>query len=466
MDKTITMTDSKYIKPSKKIKVFFWASIVFLFTLFVLPQYFGIPFPLFDFTVIRIMIIVMILLIFGEKQRQQQLFEVMSRTYSKVLIPYLIVLTYTLVLRVDINALLNPLIELISLYLLIYIIQYCLGIKKTLHYLLIFSYIIAFLGLIEFVIHRSPFSYLETIKGIYTGAFIRSGQYRIMGPAIHSLGYGLMLIIMIPICCFDIEKQEINILKNKLLFLAIAANIFFTGSRSTLIVFFLEVVMLALFSPKVNKKKFFIIGGVFIVIFISMLIVFRNIPFINSIIIQIVSVIDELLGTTYSVKFGADISALSSSSHYREQLKYIFQIDWLNPWIGLGRKRSFACEINGSFIQSVDNFYIAEYIRYAYPGMISYIIFLLYFLIRMLKNSIQKKSQISKMLFIGSLGFCINLLWVDSLQTFKYLYILFAIFSCLPENYENLINGKRRRVKVISKYIKNRDEVINLEENE
>ena len=78
--------------------------------------------------------------------------------------------------------------------------------------------------------------------------------------------------------------------------------------------------------------------------------------------------------------------ALGSSSDYRDQLKYIFTIDWLNPMLGIGRKRSFASEINGSFIQSIDNFYIAEYVRYAYPGLAAYVLILLYYLYKMNKT--------------------------------------------------------------------------------
>ena len=454
MEKTIFLTESKYSKPSSDNKVFSSISFIFFFTLYVLPQYFGVPFPLFDFTMLRIMIMIMVLTIFGVKQRQKQLIECIRKApNSKVLIPYIIVLSYTSILRVDMNAFLNPVIEIISFYLMIYVIQYCFGIKKTLRYILIFSYLIAFLGLVEYIIQTSPFSYLETISGLYTGRFFRSGNYRIMGPAIHSLGYGLMLITMVPIVCFDFEKEVIDILSHKLLFVMVGANIIFTGSRSTLSVFLLEVVALALFSTKANRKKLILIGSLFVVIFAASLIVFQDTTIVQNILLQITSVIDEILGTTYSTRYGADIDALSSSSNYREQLKYIFQVDWLNPLIGVGRKTSFSCEINGSYIYSVDNFYIAEFIRYAYPGMISYIVYLLYFLIRMLKNSIMKKSQISKMLFVGALCYCINLLWVDSLQTLKYLYLLFAIFICLPEN---LGEPKRRRERVkkqLSKYI-------------
>lgn len=453
MEKTIFIVESKYIKSSRIITAFSSISIAFFFTLYVMPQYFGIPFPLFDFTVLRIMIIVMFLFILGIKKRQQDFLKLVAEArYNIVLAPYLLVLIYTTILRADVNAFLNPAIELISFYLLIYFIKYSFGIKKTLEYILIFSFILAVLGLVEYVIQRSPFSYLETISGTYSGQFIRSGFYRIMGPANHSLGYGLMLVTMVPVVCYDIEKEEINILKHKLLFIMIAANIFFTGSRSTLSVFLLELILLALLSSRSNKKRLILSGSLFIAIFAVLLVIFQRTSFAQYIFLQITSIIDELFGTTYSVSYGADLNALSSSSNYRDQLIYIFKVDWLNPLLGMGRKNSFSCEINGSFIKSVDSFYIAEYIRYAYPGMICYIIFLLYFLIRMLKNSIKKKSQISKMLFTGSLCYCINILWLDSLQTLKYLYILFAIFCCLPENSPSEM--KKRKQVITSKYFK------------
>ncbi|NLO09098.1 MAG: hypothetical protein GX129_04425 [Clostridiales bacterium] len=453
MEKAFILAESKYVKSSKEETTFSFICTVFFITLYVLPQYFGIPLLFFDFTVLRVMMLIMFMFVLGIKQKQEEFLGLIVKApYSMVLLPYIIVLVYTTILRVDVNAFLNPVIEILAYYLLVYIIQNYFGVKKTLRYILIFSYLITALGLVEYVMQRSPFSYLETIKGIYSGQFIRSGYYRIMGPSIHSLGYGLILITMIPIICYDIEKDEINILKHKLLFAMAAANIFFTGSRSTLSVFILEIILLVLFSSRINKKKLLLTGSIFVAGFAAFLLVFHNTSVAQYILLQITSVLDEIFGSTFSVAYGADIEALGSSSHYRSQLKYIFKVEWLNPLIGLGRKRSFACEINGSFIRSVDNFYIAEFIRYAYPGMICYIGFLLYFLIHMLKSSIQKKSQISKMLLVGSTCYCINLLWLDSLQTLKYLYVLFAIFCCLPS--DSVLEHKKVNKKIPSKYIK------------
>lgn len=458
MEKTGVQTESKYLKPSREALVFRNSCIAFFFTLYVLPQYFGLPLPIFDFTVLRIMLLIMFLFVLGVKERQRDFFGIIAESgSSKILIPYLFVLFYTMVLRVDVNAFLNPVIELISLYLLVYVIKNCFGIKNTLLYILIFSYLLAALGLVEYVLQRSPFSYLETIKGIYSGRFIRSGYYRIMGPSIHSLGYGLILVTMVPIICYDIEKEEINILKHKVLFLMVACNVFFTGSRSTLSVFLLEVVLLALLSTRTNKKKLLLIGGFLFAIITAFVIAFQHTSVAQYIMLQLTSIVDEILGTTYSAKYGADLNALGSSSNYRDQLKYIFQVEWLNPFIGLGRNKSFSSEINGSFIRSVDNFYIAEFIRYGYPGMLCYIAFLLYFLIRMIQKCIQNKSQISKVLFVGSLCYCINIFWLDSLQTLKYLYILFAIFLCLPANSPAASKVRKWATKEMpSKYIRQR----------
>ena len=277
MENTSILTESKYIRSSGEVKAFSFISFMFFFTLYVMPQYFGFPLPVFDFTVLRIMLIIMFLFILGIKNKQRKFLELIAQApYSRILIPYLFVLIYTAVFRTDINAFLNPVLELISFYLLIYVIGNCFGVKKTLEYILVFSWLLTVLGLAEYLLKSSPFSYLETIPGLSSGRFFRSGYYRIMGPANHSLGYGLILITMIPVICYDIEKEEINLLRHKLLMILAAANVFLTGSRSTLAVFLLEILMLALFSTGTNKKSLMLGGGVLLTVFIVFLLVFRN----------------------------------------------------------------------------------------------------------------------------------------------------------------------------------------------
>lgn len=429
---TLQPVKSKYIRSEQRSdRVVRGIAVFFLFSLFVMPQYFGIPFPLFDFTILRISLILLTVVIFFEKDGRRRLTELIVHSkLTKLLLPYIFVLGYTMVLRFDINAFLNPLIEFYTLFLLIYVIRYLIDYRKLLDILITFMYLLTILGLVEYAIGRSPFSYLETIKGTFTGAVVRSGNYRIMGPGVHALAYGLILVVMMPIICYDQKSKTVNLLQRKFLLLLVTVNIVLTGSRSTLGVFFVEVLLILLMSARQNKRKiiFFVIltllaAGV-------LLVLFQNTGPGRYVMLQITSIADELFGTSYSAKYGAEES-LGSSSNYREQLKYIFTLDWLNPIVGIGRKRNFSCEINGSFVASVDSQYIAEYVRYAYPGLIAYTVFQLYYLIRMFMDSRRKKDGIYKLLFVGALCYSINLLWVDSLQTFKYFYILIAVYISL-----------------------------------
>lgn len=439
---------SKYVKPAREQKVFYGVSVIFFFTLFVMPQYFGIPLPFFDLTVLRMTIIAVLLMIIADVRRSRNFWSLIRNAgFSKVLIPYFFVLLYTMVLRRDLNALLNPLIEILSLYLVIYVIVDSLGIEKTIKLVIAFSYLLTLLGIVEYVMGRSPFSYLETIKGIYTGAFVRSGNYRIMSSCVHSLGYGLLLVTIIPFACYDVENKKLNLMQRPMLMLLFIVNVFLTGSRSTLGIMFLELLLLFLAADKENKRKCVFDLFFVIVLFGLFLMVGQKTGFGQYILLQITTLIDTMFGTTLSVKYGGNLEALSSSSFYREQLKYIFRVSWLNPLIGIGRSRSFSSKINGCYIASVDNFYIAEYVRYAYPGMITYILFLVYWVIQMIKTAFGKqKSELSIILLIATVCYMINLYSVDSLQTLKYLYILFALQFCIQEN------GKCKTAE--SKYIR------------
>ena len=189
MTDILTSNESKYVKQAREVGAFRVVSILFLFALFVMPQYFGIPFPLFDLTILRIMIILVSIMIFSDKKRSDEFIGLIkSSSFIYALMPYLFVIVYTMVLRADIKAFLNPFIELYSLSLMVYVISNSIGVKTTVRLIVIFSYIMTVLGVIEYMMGKTPFEYLETIKGIYTGAFVRSGNYRIMSSAVHCLG--------------------------------------------------------------------------------------------------------------------------------------------------------------------------------------------------------------------------------------------------------------------------------------
>lgn len=446
------LEQSKYIKNTSVVNTETKIGYLFMFSLFVLPQYFGLPTPGFDLTILRIMQLTVCLLFISKIEYVREFCGIItSYKQTKFLALYMFVLTYTAVLRVNVNSFLNSFLEFLSLFIMIYFIKNYLGVDRFIKLIRVFSYLLCFLGLVEYVMGRTPFSYLETIRGLYTGAFYRSGSYRIMGPCNHSLAYGLLLITVAPLACVHLEKRKLDIFANPLLLALVAVNVLLNGSRSTLGVLVLELFIIFLFSERYYKKKALLILSVLLVLVAGFLVVGYKTSIAKYILMQVTSILDEILGTELAVNFGADTSRLSSSSNYRAAIPKIFGLDWLNPILGRGRKGSFSAEIDGSFIHSVDNFYAAEYIRYAYPGLFSFLFFIISAMKQMFTEAKKRKNGLLAALFIGSFCYFVNLWWLDSLQTLKYVYVLFAVCAVecgkkaeeLPEKKSKYIISRR-----------------------
>lgn len=430
-DTALCTSSSRYIKEKKYCnrRALENVGIFFLFSLFVMPQYCGIPTPVFDFTVLRIALLLLLLVILSEPKSVKEFGMILFRSKAIcMLIPYFIVLIYTMLFRADINALLNPFFEIFQFALCMYLFLDVLDTKRVFHILVCFLYTLAILGILEYLLGTTPFYYLKTIDGIYTGRFVRSGHYRIMSSCSHSLGYGLLLIVSCPIACYDAEKKEISLIKHFPLLVLLIINIFLTGSRSTLVCMIIEMFLMFCMLSKEKMKRVFLVAFVMLIVASVFLILFRHTEIARYILLQMTTLLDQLLGTTYSVQYGANMEALGSSANYRAQLKYIYQVDWLNPLLGIGRRRTFASEINGSFIKSIDDFYVAEYVRYAYPGLFSFVFFLGYHMVKMAIGSFRYQSGLCRVLLVGMGSYLLNLHWVDSLQTLKYLYILIALY--------------------------------------
>jgi hypothetical protein len=454
--KNVVKKKSKYIKEPREKSIFYGCSVLYIFALYILPSYLGIQTPVFDLTALRIMMIVLGVLIFADHERAKDFLEMIKHEkISFVLFLYTFVLVYTMVLRADFNAFFNPFMELVQLYLLLYAIRYSVGVNKTIRILIGFIYLLVILGFVEAAIQVSPFLIFNTIHKatLYSGAFIRSGSYRIMSNGGHSLGYGLLLITALPFAGIDLERNEYNIFRRPLLLAGTIGNIFLTGSRSTLGIMMVELAMMFILTDKKFLKFNIIFLVLFIIAFAVIVLCTQSTSFGRYVMLQITSLIDTVFGTNFSIKYGADLSGLLSSSSYRNLLWKVFGISWLNPILGRGKNATFTTMIDGEFIGSIDNFYVVEYISYAYPGLITFSIFFLIMLGLMIKSIFKTKSAVARMLFIGTVGYYVHLSIADALMTLKYVYILFAIMLCLDEHNEpSIIDGrylgKRRSVYV------------------
>lgn len=414
----------------KSLKVLFCIYSFFILSSIIMPQYFGIHLG-YDVTCARFSNILFILYMIGNPLIMTHFFKTVFR--CEIFYPlflYLFVSGYTMVFRTDLNAFFLVFLEMLSLFMMVYGIRYVIGYRRATKWVIGCSYFLGIYGLLEFAYGQSIFlKFLATMPTPVKNSY-RSGHYRIMGPCGHSLGYGLVLLLLIAFACIDIERNELYLFKRPVLLIILYINVFLTGSRSTLGIAMLELAVILVFSNRRNFKKaifYLICGGVGVGIFLML---FSKTGLGNYILGQLTSVIDQVFGTNYAANFGIDTQTLNNSEAYREVLPYIFTLDWLNPLLGRGSHFGGA-EVKGIYIHSIDNYYVAQYIKYAYPGMISYILFMLVLLYVLVRNLLQKKNKtsvIAKAVLIGCVHYFINLWWVDALQTLKYVYIVVAIF--------------------------------------
>lgn len=416
-----------------KMRILFAINSFMLITDFLMPQYFGIHIG-WDITCLRFSNILFCLYALMNSKIITHFF--VTITKCSIFFPsvcYLLVALYTMVFRTDINAFMLVFLEMLTLYMLIYGIRYVIGCRRAFKMIIFCAYFLCVYGLVEFFAGHSL--YLQFLKTVPTNVVnqYRSGHYRIMGPCGHPLGYGLLLLLFIAVACLDYEKDEIYILKRPILLVLLFVNVFLTGSRSTLGIAVLEMVILILISNRTNRKKSILGVLALLVCFCIFELIFYKTSIGQYIMLQVTMMIDQIFGTEFSAAYGADMELLENSEGYRKFLPKIFTLDYLNPLVGRGVKRSFGAEFISEtgatvYIRSIDNYYVQQYIKYAYPGLISYCLFIITTIITMLHRSIKYKSGISKVLLVAVCCYFFNLWYLDALQTLKFVYAIIALF--------------------------------------
>lgn len=426
----------------KNLKVLYFLFAFLIIALIVMPQYFGIHIKV-DFTCTRFAnIFILIYMCLNPKIITLFWKTILRCEVSIPLALYVFVAFYTGILRGDINAFFLVFIEVLTFFMMVYGIRYVVGVKKTIRWILGCAYFLSVYGFIEYVYGKSIFLKLLATMPTNVNNGYRSGHYRIMGPCGHSIAYGLLLILFIAVACYDYEKDKIYLFRRPLLLLMLMGNVFLTGSRSTLGVVGFELLLLFILSGKTNIKKslllivgFFVIGGV-------LLIPLRNTGIGRYILGQVMSVIDQVFGTSYASAYGVDVQTLSNSTEYRKALPYIFTLDWLNPLLGRGNKFSGA-EVHGVYIHSIDHYYVAQYIKYAYPGLFFFVSYMVVAAVTLIRDIVKHHSGLAKIVLVALSMYFLNLWWVDALQTLKFSYLYLAIFYAAKINRRD--NEKRMK---------------------
>ena len=401
--------------------------VFLIITLIVMPQYFGIHLG-YDLTCSRAANLMIILYMLMCPMILTHFWQTSLRCpVIYPLILYLFVGGYTMIFRTDANAFFMIFLEVLTFFMLIYGIRYVIGYRKALKFITGCAYFLAVYGFVEYAYGQSLFlKFLATVPNKVFNSY-RSGHYRIMGPCGHSLGYGLLLIILIAVTSYDPDEDKLYLFRKPVLLMMLLGNVFLNGSRSTLGIVVLECFLILLFSRGTAAKKTILIASFTLVGTAVMLFFLQNTGAGRYMLGQIMSVLDQVFGTDYAARFGVDSTTLDNSSQYREVLPLIFTLDWINPIVGRGSHFGGA-EIQGVYIHSIDNYYVSQYIKYAYPGLICYVLFLLTAFWILIREIVQQDSGLAKMTLIGLGCYFFNLWWVDALQTLKFAYLLLAVF--------------------------------------
>lgn len=421
-------------------------TIGLIVSIFFVPDYIGFSF----LNVQRVCLLLIWYIILTHPAQLSGFLETIARVrFNKLFLLYGIILLVTAVVRKNPNTLLNPLFDQIAVfYTTLYLFKIGFPIQKFQNILVKITYVLCFMGIFEYLTKFSIFTKFEIIKGLTTGEYIRGGGYRIFGPAHHPLGYGLFLILMLAIVCYK-EKVGLSLFNRPFGVALLFTNTILTGSRSTIGIILMAMALVAIFSTGTKKAEVMLFSSLLVGIVVSLFILFFQTPPVQSLLSRFSLVIDAAFDTNMASQFATeDLLTYKNSEKYREWLPKIFTLKWLNPFLGQGNGYQFNWYHDGFHIQSIDNYYINQYIKVAYPGLIVQVVIYIGFLGNMLKTAILKRSQLATAFLISCSCYFINLYWVDALGTLDYVFFIFGAayyLSSQSESERSRFNGNFSR---------------------
>lgn len=417
-------------------------STFLVFSIFFMPDYFGIS----VLNVQRTTLLLIWYIIFRDKEKTKDFLNtIMSFEMNGMIILYMIVLLYTALYRVDLGTFMNPVIDQLAVfYTMMYLFKEYISIEKFLKIIIVIAYVLCIMGIFEFLMGKTVFHLLETIPGMIS-VTTRNGQYRIMGPAHHALGYGLYLLIMLPIACYKYKDRTLNLFNRVGLLVLLVINAYCTGSRSTLGLILIEIAVIFLFCTLRQKQVIVLIGSYCSIIIAIIIVMFYETSVVQGILISVASMLDGVFNTNLARSMGVDTTIYDWSTRYRELLPLIFQLDWINPIMGRGYGYTFNWSYEGFWISSIDNYYINQYVKVAYPGLIVQIIFYIYFVGKTVVSAFFKGSALARAVLISFGFYFINLYWVDALGTLDYIFVLFAAIYASDKKYEQVKESEKNK---------------------
>lgn len=380
-------------------------------------------------TLPRIMLVVCYMWVFLVKERQAAFWRTARQcAYNVPLLLFSAVCVYTAVLVPDFNTFFSFFVDnFLMFYLFLYVMKNCLSLNKIISIVTICLYVVTIFGVVEFLTSINVFTQFSLSNTDVIDVSYRDDSLRIRGPYGHALAYGMVMLLLFPITCYRENDNCIDLFKNKCLLILIALSMFFTGARSGIGLFLIELVVLYLLTGKKYRTPQ-LLYTVIIVIACSGIVYFLgNTEFVQYLFRQFFYIIDQWFGTNHSLQYGGDAS-IKASSIARDRIWKIPFSDNVNLWLGKGVSNHDVFVIDGWKVVSIDCYYVRVYVAYGIGGIIALLLVVATFMRRSISGYVHLKNMGIVAAAIAGIAYLANLLYVDELSTFR-LFLMLVAFS-------------------------------------
>lgn len=411
---------------------------IFLVCVFALPQYFGIPLPLFALTAQRIVLLWLLFKLFTTRDAYGDLLRSFTGTPFLVCLPFIFIASLTALVRADISSVFNFLFDaFIPMLILIFAGKEYLNINKVFNLLSIIVTVVCIVAILDVaILHKNLYEYIHTISSISGGSAFRANSYRAAAMCSHPIAFGMYLVLMLPIICFDTSSMTVNLCNRPVALLLMCGAILCCGSRMPQVTFIFELLSIYILTDSHHKKLITPYLVLFVITSILLIYLLRDERHVHRIILlNFYQLVDSIFGTDFVLRnYGYWQAAYIKSWDYRNLLPKLFLSKNYDPLVGLGAKAAnysnFSAIIDGRTVASIDNYYVLQYLQYGYPGLIAILLVFFYFLIFYINGIFCKQCHLNRlmaMLFVSLCLYLVNLWFVADLGTFKYLFSLFGL---------------------------------------
>lgn len=434
-------------------KIFHICCWLFLVAFFLLPDNFGFYLGML-FSAKRIMLFMCYAFIIFSGKRSNQFWQAIKKcvVLNVCIILFMMVRVITAIWRTDLNSFAYDLLDsVLVFYLFLYIIMYEINFISFQKFVEITVFILCVCGLIEYIFHYNVFNLLNTAKQFITSDS-RLSNARVTANCHHSIIFGYYLSMLCFITCIDFNKNKLFLFRRPILYIFSLTIIFMTGSRAPIGLFICGSFLLVFLSDKDHLIKSLIYIAIFLIIFSLIIVATYSTSFAQYILRMVTSAFDGIFGTTLSYQFGGE--NFSYSTEYRRLLMKVFDLDYFSKFIGQGVSYELSVIVEGSWIRSCDNSYVAIFIAYAYPGLIVFWILMGAFFGYIVVGFIVYKNRAFCAIFVALLSYLFLIKNVAMMGSFMYIMALLAITYVIfykekqkNEGKDNAIENYQRRIR-------------------